>query len=125
MKVDEVVDAYVKLRDHKEALKRKHKAELQPVHEKMMKVEAWLQRHLLEEGVDSMKTSAGTAYLQRLSSATVKDWAATLDFIRENDEWSFLEARVNKTAVKDFVESTGGVPPGVDFGETVVTRVRR
>lgn len=125
MKVDEVVAAYVKLRDIKEAKKRKHSEELAPINEKMQVIESWLQNHLQVEGVDSMKTKAGTAFLQTSSSATVKDWGATLDFVKQNDEWSFLEARVNKTAVKDFIASTGEVPPGVKYEETIVTRVRR
>lgn len=125
VKVDEIVAAYIKLRDMKDATSRRHKEELAPINEKMGKLEAWLQKHLQAEGVDSMKTKAGTAFLQSSSSATVRDWPATLDWIKEQDEWSFLEARVNKTAVKDYMESTGDIPPGVDFKTTIVTRVRR
>lgn len=125
VKVDEIVAAYIKLRDMKDATSRRHKEELAPINEKMGKLEAWLQKHLQSEGVDSMKTKAGTAFLQSNSSATVKDWPATLEWVKDNDEWSFLEARVNKTAVKDYMESTGDIPPGVDFKTTIVTRVRR
>lgn len=125
MKVDDAVRAYIRLRDHKEEVGRRQKEELAPINEKMGKIEAWLQRELLREGVESFKTSAGTAFLQSTTSATVKDWTAVLDYIRKNEEWSLLEARVNKTAVKDFMESTGDVPPGVDFKSNQVTRVRR
>lgn len=124
-KVDEVVAAYIQLRDCKEQITRKHKEELAPINEKMGKIEAWLQRHLQTEGVESMKTKAGTAFLQTASSATVRSWPETLAWVKANDEWSFLEARVNKTAVKDFIESQGEIPPGVDYKETIVTRVRR
>ena len=124
-KVDEVVGAYIKLRDSKEKIKRRHSDELAPINDAMYKLEMWLQNHLQEEGVESFKTANGTAFLQTNTSATVRDWEATLEFIKENDEWSFLEARVNKTAVKDYTESTGEVPPGVDLKQTIVTRVRR
>lgn len=124
-KVDAVVAAYIKLRDSKEQLARKHKDELAPITEQMARLESWLQKHLLDAGVESMKTRAGTAFLQTATSATVRDWAATLDWIKDRDEWSFLEARVNKSAVKDYMESTGDVPPGIDFKSNVVTRVRR
>ena len=125
MQIDELVGLYIDLRDLKEKRKRKHSEELAPINEKMNEIENRLQQHLLDEGVDSMKTANGTAFLQNSNSATVKDWDATLAYIKENDEWSFLEARVNKTAVKDFIASTGEVPPGVEFTTTRVTRVRR
>lgn len=124
-KVDEVVAAYVRLRDRKTEIQRRHKDELAPINEDMGKLEAWLQAQLLQQGVDSMKTKGGTAYLQTSSSATVKDWDATLEFIKQTNDWSFLEARVNKTAVKDYIENSGEVPPGVDYNETIVVRVRR
>ncbi len=124
-KVNQVVAAYVKLRDQKDEIKRRHKEELAPLNENMTKLERWLQKQLLDEGVESMKTDAGTAFLQTSSSVTVRDWPATLAWIQDNDEWSLLEARVNKTAVKDFLESTGEVPPGVNYSEDIETRVRR
>lgn len=125
MKVDEAVAAYIGLRNKKEAMGKRHKEELAPIVDTMAKLENWLQKHLLEEGVDSMKTSEGTAFLQRATSATVKDWDNTLAFILENEDYSLLEARVNKTAVKDFIESNGEAPPGVNFTEIIVTRVRK
>lgn len=125
MKVDDVVGAYVKLRDLKTSMERKHKEELEPIKKNMEKLENWLQGQLLAVGADSFKTTQGTAYFQTASSATVKEWGVTLPWIQSNDEWSFLEARVNKTAVKDYIESTGNVPPGVDYTETIVVRVRR
>ena len=125
MKVDDVVGAYVKLRDKKTEIERRHKEELAPIKENMEKLEAWLQRQLLTEGVESFKTQNGTAFLQTASSATVRDWDATLEFIREHDEWSLLEGRVSKTAVKDYIENNGEPPPGVNFNNTIVTRIRR
>jgi hypothetical protein len=124
-KVDDVVAAYIKLRDKKTEMERKHKEELAPIKETMSKLENWLQRRLLEEGVESFKTSQGTAFLQSATSATVRDWDATFAWMQKNDEWSLLEARVNKTAVRDFVETNGEAPPGVEYSETIVTRVRR
>jgi hypothetical protein len=125
MNVDDVVAAYVKLRDAKTEMARRHKDELEPICTGMEKLENWLQKRLLEQGADSFKTKHGTAFFQSATSATVKDWNATLDFILTNQEWSFLEARVNKTAVKDYIETTGDAPPGVDYKETLVVRVRR
>ena len=123
--IAELVRGYIKARDKKGEMTKRHKEELVPINVIMLKIEGMLQRQLQEQNVDSMKTPAGTAYLQTVSSCTVKDWDETLKWIKENDEWAFLDARVNKTAVKDYMESEGDVPPGVDYSETIVTRVRR
>jgi hypothetical protein len=125
MNTDDVVAAYIKLRDIKGNIERKHKEELKPINDNMHKLENWLASKLQEQGAESFKTKHGTAFFQTASSATVKDWAETLKFVQSKNEWSFLEARVNKTAVRDYIESTGNVPPGVDYRETVVVRVRR
>ena len=124
-KLDRVIAAYVKLRDAKTAMAKRHKEELSPITDKMDFLEGYLQKFLLDRNMESMRTEQGTAFLQRVSSATVKDWTATLAFIQKNKEWSFLDARVNKTAVKDYIEASGQIPPGVEFTEMIVTRVRR
>ena len=123
--IEELVAAYVRARDKKGEITKRHKDELSPLNGIMQRLESMLQRELQLQKVNSMATDAGTAFLQTVSSATVKDWPSTLEWIKENDEWDFLDARVNKTAVKDFIESSGEIPPGVDFSETLVTRVRR
>lgn len=125
MKVDDAIAAYIKLRDKKAVLEREHKEELAPIKEIMDKLEGWLQKQLLADGIESMKTNVGTAFLQTASSATVRDWNATLEYIKEADEWGLLESRVNKTAIKDFIANKGEPPPGVEFREIIVTRVRR
>lgn len=124
-KVDDVVRAYVILRDRKEELARKHKDEMKPLTTQMETCEAWLQKHLLDTGQTSAQTAEGTAFLHHATSATVRDWPATLKWIKDNDEWSFLDSRVNKTAVKSYLEDKGEAPPGVNYSETVVTRIRR
>ena len=125
MKSDEVIAAYIQLRDKKEAMKKRHKEELEPVNRSMEKIEGWLHRQLLDQGQTSMQTERGTAFLQRETSATVKDWDSTLEFIVNNQEWSFLEARVSKAAVQDYLKTKGELPPGVNYSETILVRVRR
>lgn len=124
-KIDAVVAAYIKLRDHKDEVKSRHKDELAPINEQMAKLEGWLHRELNAQGVDSFKTKAGTAFVQKATSVTVAEWDVTLPFIREHDLWDLLEARVSKSAVQDYVESTKEVPPGVNVRVEEVVRVRR
>lgn len=123
--VEEIVGAYVKLRDYKNHLKRKHSEELAPINEKMALLENWLQRDLLERKVQSQKTAAGTAYLSTDARATVKDRDAYLNFVRDKEMWELLENRASKSVVRDYLEETGEVVPGVHYEVTQVVRVRR
>lgn len=124
--VEQAIAAYIRLRDKKAEIEERQKEELVPIKNGMTKLENWLHAQMLKDGVDSMKKEGvGTAFLQRASSVTVKDWNAALDFIKESGEWSFLEARVSKTAVQDYLQEKGELPPGVEFKETMVVRVRR
>ena len=123
--VDEVVKGYIKLRDKKNKMKKDQADELRPINEKMVLLENWLQRDLMTRGVESQKTKEGTAFLSTTSAATVKDRDAFLDFVRENEMWDLLENRCSKSVVRDHLEDTGEVIPGVNYQETKVVRIRR
>ena len=123
--VEDVIRGFVKLRDKKNEIKRRHSEELAPINEKMATLEAWLQRDLLNRKVQSQKTEAGTAYLSTDARATVKDRDAYLDFVRDKGMWDLLENRVSKTVVRDYLEETGEVVPGVHYEVSQVVRVRR
>jgi len=124
-KVDDVIAAYVTLRDKKKGVEARHKEELAPLKEQMFKLENWLHRELLAQGVSSFKTKLGTAFVQKNTSMSVADWEETLPFIKEHDLWDFLEARVSKSAVQDYIESTKQVPPGISIRVEEVVRIRR
>lgn len=123
--VDTVVKGYIKLRDMKNDLKKEQAEELKPINEKMTMLENWLQRDLMTRGVESQKTKEGTAFLSTTSAATVKDRDAFLTYVRENEMWDLLENRCSKTVVRDHLEDTGEVVPGVNYTETKVVRIRR
>lgn len=123
--VDEVVKGYIKLRDKKNELKKEQAEELKPLSEKMQLLENWLLRDLQTRKVESQKTAEGTAYITTLAAATVKDRDAFFDFVKENNMWDLLENRVSKSVVRDYLEDTGEVVPGVNYQETVAVRIRR
>jgi hypothetical protein len=123
--IEEVVKGYVSLRDKKTEMKRGHTEELAPINEKMKLVENWLLRDLLSRGVQSQKTAEGTAFLQKSTTATVKDRDAFLKFVRENEMWDLIENRVAKSVVVDHLENTGDVIPGANYEATQVVRIRR
>lgn len=123
--VDDVIKAYVQMRDAADAMEKRHKEELAPGRDKMRKIELWLQNTLQSQGLSNVKSESGTAFLQGVASVKVQDWESLLAFIRERNMWELLDHRVSKSVVEAFLESTGRIPPGVDIKRETVVRVRR
>ena len=123
--VDEVVRGYIKLRDMKNDMKKEQTEQLRPINEKMGLLENWLLRDLQTRGVQSQRTTEGTAFVSTMAAATVKDRDALFAFIKEKEMWELLESRVSKTVVADYLEETGEVIPGVNYQQTQVVRIRR
>lgn len=122
---DAVVQAYIQLRDRKKEIATRHKEELAPVNQKMAALETYLLRELLKAKELSKKTPHGTAYRTKRTYAKVEDWDAAFDFIRNNELWHFLEHRVSKEAVQEFIEAQGTPPPGVSVSIEDAVNVRR
>jgi hypothetical protein len=125
MTVDKMIEDFVKLRIRKKEVEDRHTKELEPFNKIMSQLQGWLLEFLNQTGQDSAKTRFGTAYKSTKTSAVVRDWPATLAFIRENDLWDLLEARVAKTAAFDVINETKEPIPGVETSSEVVCNVRK
>ena len=123
--VDKVVAKYIGYRNEKESLESDTKAKVKIIKENMAKLEAWLKEKADKDGVDSFKTSSGTAFLTTTDFARVEDWDATLGFIKENDAYDLLEKRVSKTAVRGYIEANKAVPSGINYGTRIDVNVRK
>lgn len=125
MTVDAMIESYVKLRDKKKSIEDRHKQELAPFRETMDQLEGWLLEAMNQAGLDSMKGQHGTAFKSTRTSAVVREWQATLAYIREHDAWDLLEARVAKTTAFNIIKETEAPIPGVETSTEVVVNVRR
>jgi len=115
---------YLQLRAHIKQLEDKHKKELEPFLDMKFRLETALLDHLNQTGLDSTKCPDGTAFKSTVTSVSVKDWAATLDYIRQHELWDLLEARVSKTAAVEIINDTHTPIPGVEITSATVLRVR-
>lgn len=123
--VDAVIKKYMKLRSEKEAVEAETKQRVENIKAAMNKLEAWLKSKLDADGLTSFKSQYGTAFLTTTDFASVENWDATLDFIREQEAYDMLEKRVNKTAVRAYIEATKEVPPGVKYGTKLDINIRK
>lgn len=125
MKVSDLVDKYIQIRDRKAQLKKEYEAKVAPLEEAHAKIEAKFLELFEKTGTDSLKTEFGTAYRSTRSSVTTADRDAFMTYIRENDEWPLLEVRPAKAAVEVFKEEHGELPPGLNYREEMVVNIRR
>jgi hypothetical protein len=123
--IDEVINRYIQLRDRKAELKKEFDNSVADIDAGIERLENYLLGHFQKTGQTSAGTQMGTAYLAPQTSATVADWETTLSWIKQNDAWHFLERKVNKTAVVEFRSANDDLPPGVNWREENVVRVRR
>jgi hypothetical protein len=125
MNVDDVIAAYLKLRDKKESIEAAVKEQTREISEKLTKLESWLKEQADAQGVTSFKTKHGTAFLTTTDFANVADWDAVLSFVKQNEAYDMLERRVSKKAVRGYIEENKLVPAGVTYGTRLEVNVRR
>jgi uncharacterized protein YlxP (DUF503 family) len=125
MTIDQAIESYLKLRDKKAAMEARLKEKTDMLNTVMTKLEHFLMEKANEQGVDSFKTDHGTAFIRETDYANVEDWDAVLDFIEKQKAYEFLTKKVNKIAVREYIEENeGSIPPGMAYGTRRALSVR-
>lgn len=125
MKISELVEKYVALRDKKAEYKGEYEAKVAKVDQVLNKIECKLLEVFEQTGMDSVKTEFGTAYKSVRSSASVADRDTFMEYVKEHDEWQLVEVRAAKLAVEQFKDVNNDLPPGVNWREERVVNFRR
>jgi len=121
-----MIDSFIKLRDKKEELIEKHKAELKQYNDAMVELEGYLRGHLKSQKLNSISCGAGTAFIQRTRSATVADTAIFREFVISNSNFDLADFRPKKDAVEGYIEEHNGEGvPGVNFSTRDIVLVQR
>lgn len=76
-------------------------------------------------GLNALPTEAGTAYRMIKKQYRVGNWDSVLEFIKRTDNWQMLEKRIGKLATQEIHETSGEIPPGVEFSQEVEFVVRK
>lgn len=125
MNYDQASQKYLEVRSEIDALERKFKADKAALTEKLTILESWFSARAAEDGLDTVKTPAGTVYWSTHYTATVGSREEFFQFCRSHDQWDMVEARASKTGVKSYIEAFGEPPPGVNFSSTKVFNFRK
>lgn len=125
MKINEMVGLYVEARDTLAEMKREYEESIAPLKRNMEALEKKMLAEMNKVGVDSMRTDAGTVYKSVQASCTVADWDAYVNFAIEKNMLQLVNRSANKTAVAEYLESVGALPPGVNYTQFTVVNFRR
>jgi hypothetical protein len=126
MKINDAIERYIKLRDKKAEIKKRHAAELEKYETALKKLEAGFLKLFEKSGQTSAKVNGvGIAFVKERTSDKVTDRAAFLRFVKSNDAFDFVESRVSKAALDEYIEEHGDMPPGVSRSTERVVNVRR
>lgn len=121
-----LIKRYVQIRDSQ--AQRKAAYDLDDQKDKSMRlgIETEFLRRFNERGIDSVSSrDFGVAYRTTRTSTSVADFEALLGHVKENEAWELIERRVSKTAVQEFVEEHGDLPPGVNMSSVQQINFRR
>jgi hypothetical protein len=123
-----LIAAYIKVRDDRALRKAAYDNADADDRGKQERIEAEFLRRFHDRGTDSTSADGlGTAFIEVSSSATVADKDVYFQWLLESPEerLCFVEARANKTAVRQYREEHEDIPPGINWRESQCVRFRR
>lgn len=124
MTLDDMVAKYMQLREMKAELKKRYQVKAERIDEGMNRIEAEILKRFTEQGIQSSKTAHGTPYIQLRESVTVADRDIFFQEAINSGALEWLEARANKTAVLQYKEAHGELPPGLNYRAERVVNIR-
>ena len=125
MKLSELVQKYIELRDKKAEYKAEYEAKVSKLEVVLEKIEGTLLKTFDSAGMDSIKTEFGTAYTTTKTSASVADKDAFMTHVKSNEDWQLMEIRCSKTAVEQYNAEHDDLPPGVTWRAERAVNIRR
>ena len=125
LKNDELVTLYIQLRDRRAQRKAAYDNDDVSDKQKQEKIENLLLARFQDQGVESVRTAAGTAYKYVRESCTTADADLFWQYVLDRNAFELVEKRPNKTAIKQYKEEHQDIPPGLNWREEITIGVRR
>lgn len=122
---DEMVAAYIALRDERAKLREQYEADDAKLLADMDKIEVALLSLCNNVNATSIKTSNGTIIRRLMERFYCTDWDNFNKFVMDNEAIHLLERRIHQGNFKEFMSAHegDGLPPGVnvtrEYGITI------
>lgn len=122
---DELVSAYINLRNQREKLLREYEEADKALKADMSQIEVALLELCNSVNADSIRTSHGTVMRKLNERFFCQDWDGFYKFVLDNEAPHLLERRIHQSNFKEFLSdhNDDGLPPGInvmrEYGVTV------
>jgi hypothetical protein len=114
--LDKLVSVYLKIRNAKEALTKKHELEIQTLDDQMKIITDELLTHCRETGTEGAKTKYGSFRRGLKTRFFNRDWDAFKKFVVEQNAPDLFESRMHQGNTATFMKEHPDVPiPGLDI----------
>ena len=115
IQLDELVNAYLKIRNKKDSLYQEFQKTDRELKADLAQIEQVMLSSLNEVSADSIRTSGGTIIKTLKENYVCSDWHNFKDFVLENEAVELLQQRIHQANFKEFLASRSedGLPPGI------------
>jgi hypothetical protein len=115
IQLDELVNAYLKIRNKKDSLYQEFQKTDRELKADLAQIEQVMLSSLNEVSADSIRTSGGTIIKTLKENYVCSDWSNFKDFVLENEAVELLQQRIHQANFKEFLASRSedGLPPGI------------
>ncbi len=121
----ELISQYNAIRDTMLIIEAEHERELEPYTDAKKAIELELLAQLNAAGVDNFKSPDGTAYKTTHTNTKLVDRQALLEHCKSSGNFDYFTNALAKEEVKGYIEKFKRPPPGVEFNEFIVVKVRK
>ncbi len=126
LNAEKLTTVYLKIKDKRSELSAEFKERDAELSEQLGKVKRALLDYCEEQGVDSVRTTAGLFYRSARTRYWTSDWSSMHEFILENEVPELLDKRVNQNNMKQYLEENPDqVPKGLNVDSEYIVSVRR
>jgi hypothetical protein len=124
---EDLVNAYLQIRNQREAILREYEAADKELENEMTKLEAAMLEVCNSVNADSIKTSYGTVMRRLKEKYFCTDWDNFYKFVLDHDAVQLLEKRIHQGNFKQFLDDNegDGLPPGVNVMREYGVSVRK
>jgi|TARA_R110000803_G_scaffold40253_1_gene86737 hypothetical protein len=121
-----LTETYLKIKAKRAELSAEFKDKDSELADNLEIVKRALLKYCEDEGVESVKTSAGMFYRSVKTRYWTSDWESMYKFVMENEVPEFFDKRLNQGNVRQFLEDNPDlVPRGLNVDSEYAVAVRK
>jgi|TARA_R110002012_G_scaffold8822_7_gene40477 Zn/Cd-binding protein ZinT len=123
---EKLTEVYLKIKAKRAELSASFKEEDDVLVKQLDKVKKALLAYCEEQGLESVRTSAGLFYRSVKTRYWTSDWQSMYEFVLNNEVPEFFDKRLNQANVRQFLEDNPDlVPKGLNVDSEYAIAVRK